>query len=98
MSKSITTLKTPNPDNTYIGQKLKGSFLPGVVLAKGCEFLLVFLGEGFGVGFRGVVGAVFLWKMREKGKGVGRVGRYTREIGTMWQIGVLAAERCIFLT
>ena len=32
------------------------------------------LGEGFGVGFRGVGGVVFLWKMWEKGKGVGRVG------------------------
>ena len=27
-----------------IGQKLKGSFLPGVVFSKGCEFLLVSLG------------------------------------------------------
>ena len=35
-------------------------------------FLLVSLGEGFGVGFRWVVGV--LWKMREKGKELGRVG------------------------
>ena len=31
------------------------------------------LGEGFGVGFRGG-GVVFLCKIREMGKGVGRVG------------------------
>ena len=31
-------------------------------------------GEGFRVGFRGVAGVGFLLKMREKGKGVGRVG------------------------
>ena len=57
-----------------IGQKLKGSFYRGVVVAKGCEFLLLSLGEGFGVGFRGWWGVAFLWKMREKGEGVGRVG------------------------
>ena len=27
----------------------KGKFLPGVVFAKGCEFVLVSLGDGFGV-------------------------------------------------
>ena len=33
------------------------------------------LEEGFGVGFRWVVGGgLFLWKRREKGKEVGRVG------------------------
>ena len=58
----------------FFGQKLKGSFLPGVVFAKGWQFPLVSLGEGFRVGFRGVAGVVLLWKMREKGKGVGRVG------------------------
>ena len=31
-------------------------------------------GGGFGDGFRGGGGAVFLWKVRGKGKGVGRVG------------------------
>ena len=36
---------------------------------------MVSLGEGFGVGFRRVVGGGgFLWKIKEKGKGVGRVG------------------------
>ena len=47
--------------------------LPGVVFslaAKGREFLVVSLGEGFSGGGGGVV---FLWRMREKGKGVGRV-------------------------
>ena len=31
------------------------------------------LGEGLGVGFRGG-GGFFLWKIREKGKGVGMLG------------------------
>ena len=35
---------------------------------------MAFLGEGFGVRFRWVVGGGLLWKMREMGKGVGRVG------------------------
>ena len=46
--------------------------MPGVVFAKGCEFLLVSLGRDLRVGFRWEL--FFLWKMREKGKGVGRVG------------------------
>ena len=37
-------------------QKLKGSTFPGVIFAKGCEFLLVSLGEGFEVGFRWAAG------------------------------------------
>ena len=32
------------------------------------------LGEGFGVGFRWVVGGDVLWKTREKGKGGGEGG------------------------
>ena len=32
------------------------------------------LGEGFGVGVRWGVGGGFLWKMRGKGEGGGRVG------------------------
>ena len=52
----------------------KGYFLPGVVFAKVCEFLLVSLGKGFGVRFRWVVGVVFLCVMRKKGGGVRRVG------------------------
>ena len=51
--------------------KLRGIFLLGVVFEKGCEFLLVSLGEGFGVGFRWVLGGGFLWKMRENGEGGG---------------------------
>ena len=51
-----------------------------MVFAKGCEFLLVFLGEGFGAGFRWVAAVVFLWGNEEKGvNGVGRVGG---EVGT----------------
>ena len=46
----------------------------GVVFAKRCEFLVVSLKEGFGVGFRWVGGVVFLWKRREKRKGLGTVG------------------------
>ena len=51
----------------------KGSLmLPGVVFAKGCGFLLVPLREGFGVGFRGVVGGGFPVENEGKGKGGGQ--------------------------
>ena len=43
---------------------------------------------GFGVGFRGAGGVVFLWKMREKGKGVGRVG------GVGWGQAKEPASQC----
>ena len=56
------------------GQKPKGNFYRGEVFAKGRDVLLVSLGEGLGSGSGGWWGAVFLWKIREKGKGVGRVG------------------------
>ena len=52
-----------------IGQKLKGSFAGGSS-RKGVRASIGVPGEGF----RWVVGVVFLWKMRAKGKGVGRVG------------------------
>ena len=55
-------------------QKLKGSFIPGVVFAKVCEFLLVPV-EGFGVGSRGGGGGDFPVEDEGKGRGVGRVGR-----------------------
>ena len=45
-----------------------------VVFAKGCEFLLVSLGEGFEVRFRWVGWGVFQWKMRERGRGWGGMG------------------------
>ena len=55
-----------------------GSFLPRVVFTKGYEFLLVPWGvPGGGVWGRiqvGGAGWAFLWKVRGKGKGVGRVG------------------------
>ena len=51
-----------------IGQKLRGSFRKGVRVCTGV------LGGGVGVGFSGGGGAVFLWKVRETGKRVGRVG------------------------
>ena len=58
-----------------LGQKLRGSFLPGVVFAKRCEFVLVFLEEGgLGSGSGGWRGVVFLWKVREKEKGAGEDG------------------------
>ena len=49
----------------------------GVVFAKGCEFLLVSLGEGFGVVFRGVVGGGFLLENEGKGEGGGEGGKGT---------------------
>ena len=56
-------------------QKLRGSFYwGGVVFAKGCEFLLVWLGEGFGVGFRWVVGCGFPVENEGKGEGNGGGG------------------------
>ena len=46
------------------------------------------LGEGFRFGFRGVAGVVFLWKIRQKGKGVGRVG------GVGWGQAKEPASQC----
>ena len=40
----------------------------------------MFLGEGFGVGFRWVAGVVFLWRIR-RGRGVERMGGWGRD----WQ-------------
>ena len=58
-SKSPHRTKRLRRRKRIYGQKLKGSFLPGVAFAKWREFLLVFLGKGFGVGFRGVGGGRF---------------------------------------
>ena len=58
----------------FFGRKLRGSFFPGVVFAKGCEFLLVSRGEGSGVRFRWVGGGFLVKNEGKKGKGVGRVG------------------------
>ena len=52
-----------------------GQFLP----ARGCEFLLVSLGEGFGVGFRWVAGGGF--PVENEGKGEGGGGGGGRERG-----------------
>ena len=41
----------------------------------------MFLGEGFGSGSGGWWGAVFLWKVREKGNGGGEGGGWSRD----WQ-------------
>ena len=51
--------------NCFFGAETKRQFSPGVVFAKGCEFLVVSFGEGVRVGFG-----------RERGNGVGRVGGY----------------------
>ena len=54
----------------FCGQKLRVVFTGGSFrFAKGCEFLLVSLGEGFGVGFRWVVGGGL--PVEEEGKGEG---------------------------
>ena len=58
-----------------LGQKLRDSIVfTGLVFTKGREFILVFLGEGFGVGFRCAVGAWLSCENEGKGEGVGRVG------------------------
>ena len=55
------------------------------------------LGEGFGVGLRGVEGgAVFLWKAREKGKGVGRVGRWGGDRQRNRQVNAQALSKLRF--
>ena len=46
------------------------------MFAKGCEFLLVFLGEGFGVRFRWVVGGGFPVENKERAKGGGEGGAW----------------------
>ena len=65
----------------------KGVFT-GVVFAKGCEFLLLSLKEGFGVGFRGVVGGGFPVEDEGKGEGVGSVG------GVGWGPAKELASQC----
>ena len=54
------------------GSNYPGSLLPGEVFAKGCEFLIAYWCSWgrFAVGFGWAVGAVFLWKMRERGEGL----------------------------
>ena len=49
-----------------VRSETKRPVLPGVVLSP--------WRMGSGVGFEWVVGVVFLWKMKEKGEGLGRVG------------------------
>ena len=70
--------KTPgsprHPSSRHPRPSEKFNFLPGVVFAKECEFLLVSLGECLGSGSGGWWGVVFPWKIRGKGKGVGGGG------------------------
>ena len=47
------------------------------------------LKEGFGVGFRWVVGVVFLWKIKEKGEGAGEGG-----VGVGWGPEKEPASQC----
>ena len=57
----------------------KGSFYRGSFSQRGASAYCCPWG-GFGVGFRKMVGEVFLWKIREKGKGWGgRVGGWGRD-------------------
>ena len=53
------------------------SKLPQVVFARGCEFPLVFLGEGCGVGFRGVGGGVGVGTGKGTGKSMRAFARTT---------------------
>ena len=65
--------------------------VPGVAFAicqRGCEFLLASLGEGFGVGFRWVLGCGF--PMEKKGKG----GRGWGGLGVGWGQTKELANRC----
>ena len=69
-----TQKKISIPKWTFIGQKLKGSSYR-VVFAKGWQFLLVSLGWGFGVRFRGVARVGFpVENKREGGWGGWGVG------------------------
>ena len=61
----------------FLGQKLKGKGFTGGSFRKGvrdCEFLVVFVGEGFGVGLRGVVGGGGGFPAENKGKEEGEWG------------------------
>ena len=49
---------------------------------KALRVALVFLGRDLGSGSGECGGWFFLWKMRESGKGVGRVGGEVGEVGT----------------
>ena len=65
----LLRVETEGPDY----QGWRGSFLL-YGEAKGCELLLVSLGEGFRVGFRGVIGGSFPVENEGKGKGGGEGG------------------------
>ena len=75
----------------------KGSFLLGVIFAKGCEFLLVSLGEGFGVGFRRVAGGGFpVESEREKGNGGGEGGGWGGDGQGNRQVNAQAMSKLLF--
>ena len=79
-----------------VGQKLKGSFLPGVVFAKGWQFLLVSRAEGFGVVIRGVVGGDFLLKNEGKGEGGGKGGGWDGDRQRNRQVNAQALSKLPF--
>ena len=62
--------------NKFHRAETKGQFFTGDRFRKrGAEFLLLSMGEGLGSASGRWWGVVFLWKLRETGMGVGRVGR-----------------------
>ena len=74
---------------------IKGSFYRGVVFAKGCEFLLVSLGRGFGSGSGGwwVVSCA---KWRKRGRGWGGWGGWGRHRQRNRQVNAQALSKLPF--
>ena len=72
--------------------------MPEVVFTKGRKFLLVSLGEGFGVTFRGVVGGGFpVENLTEKrGMGVERVGGWGGDRQRNRQVNAQALSKLLF--
>ena len=67
-------------------RKLRDSSYLGVVFAQGCEFLLVFLGERFGVAFRWVAEGGFPVEAEGKGEGGGEGGGWGGDRQTNRQV------------
>ena len=72
-----------------IRAETKGLFSPGIVFAKGYEFLLVSVGEGFGVGFRWVGEGGFPVEKKGQGSGWGGWG-WGRDQQRNWQVNARA--------
>ena len=67
-------LRTPFPRLLILFRSERVGFLPGGSFRKGVRVSIGVPGRGVWGWVEGVVGGGFLWKMREKGKGVGRLG------------------------